>query len=95
MTQSELANRCGINQAQVTRYEKGQNLPTAKMIKRIAEGLNVKIEIFSEVSEISINSLDSDYEKLRDSLINPEQKLALRYVLRSFYLSTKTKLIND
>ncbi len=95
MTQVQFADICGINQTQVTRYENGQNLPSGKMIERIAKALNVKMEVFNELNEISINSLDADYKKLRESLINPEQKLALRHVLRSFYLSTKTKLVND
>ncbi|WP_282133013.1 helix-turn-helix domain-containing protein [Cellulophaga baltica] len=95
LTQSQFAEICGLSQAQVTRYENGQNAPTSRILERIATGLNVSIDVFNEVNEITIASLDADYERLRNTLNNPHQKVALRFLLRSFYLSAKTKLILD
>lgn len=45
MSQSELADITGINQADISRIEAGKANPSLKTLKRIAEGLGKRIEI--------------------------------------------------
>ena len=45
LTQSELASRTGINQTQICNLEKGLANPTVKKLKKIADGLNMDLEI--------------------------------------------------
>ena len=92
-TQSELSKICDISQAQVARYEKGDHMPTKRIINKIINGLGVDSEYFSNLTEVSNSSLDADYQRLRDSLINPEDKLVLRKILRGLYLNTQTKMV--
>ena len=45
MTQKELAERTGINQADVSKLEKGTRNPSIAILKRIAEGLDMDLHI--------------------------------------------------
>lgn len=45
MTQKELAERTGINQADVSKLEKGTRNPSIAILKRIAEGLDMDLNI--------------------------------------------------
>lgn len=45
ITQQELANRTGINRADLSRIENGNANPSLKTLKRIAAGLGKKLEI--------------------------------------------------
>ena len=45
MTQKELAERTGINQADVSKLEKGTRNPSIAILKRIAEGLDMELYI--------------------------------------------------
>src|SRR3989337_1104589 len=40
LTQVELAERCGISQADISRIERGGTSPTTKTLQRIAEALD-------------------------------------------------------
>lgn len=43
LTQAELATRCGIDQADISRIERGATSPTARTLQRIAEALGADI----------------------------------------------------
>ena len=45
LTQSELAQRTGIRQSNISRIEKGQALPSIATLCKIAHGLGKKLEI--------------------------------------------------
>ena len=45
ITQADLAIRTGINQADISKLENGNKNPSLKMLKRLAEGLNMKLKI--------------------------------------------------
>ena len=45
LSQSELANRIGIDQSDLSKVEKGLANPTYKMMKRIANALNCDLDI--------------------------------------------------
>lgn len=44
MTQKELAECTGINQADISKLENGIRNPSVNLLKRLAEGMNLKIE---------------------------------------------------
>lgn len=45
MTQKELAERTGINQADISKLENGTRNPSVKLLKRLAEGLGMALKI--------------------------------------------------
>ena len=45
MTQSELAKRTGINQADISKLENGLRNPTIQLLKRIADSMNMTLKI--------------------------------------------------
>lgn len=45
MTQADLAARTGINQADISKLETGSKNPSLKMLKRLAEGLNMDLRV--------------------------------------------------
>ncbi len=45
LTQADLSLRTGINQADISKLENGNKNPSLKMLKRLAEGLNMDLKI--------------------------------------------------
>ncbi len=45
LTQSELAGRCGIDQADISRIERGATSPTARTLQRIAEAMGAELRL--------------------------------------------------
>lgn len=45
MTQSELAAKTGINQADISKLENGNRNPTLNMLKKLADGLGMTLKI--------------------------------------------------
>ena len=45
MTQKELSEKIGIPQADISRLENGTRNPTLKLLKRLADGLNMELGI--------------------------------------------------
>lgn len=45
LTQRELAERIGIDRSDISRLENGTANPSLKMLKRIAEGLGMRLKI--------------------------------------------------
>ena len=64
MTQKELANRTGINQADISKLENGTRNPSLKLLKKLAAGLGMQLKIefvpmqqslrkqFTEISDV-------------------------------------------
>lgn len=48
LTQVELAERCGISQADISRIERGATSPTAKTLQRIAEALDAEVRLVAK-----------------------------------------------
>ena len=44
LTQKELAERTGINQADISKLENGTRNPSVNLLKRLADGMALKIE---------------------------------------------------
>ena len=45
LTQKELAERSGINQADISKLENGTRNPTVNLLKRLAEGMGMVLKI--------------------------------------------------
>ncbi len=43
LTQAQLAERCGMSQADISRIERGSTNPTARTLQRIADALEVDV----------------------------------------------------
>ena len=45
LTQKELAKRTGINQADISKLENGTRNPSLKLLKRLADGMDMVLKI--------------------------------------------------
>lgn len=45
LTQSDLAERCGIDQGDISRIERGATSPTARTLQRIAEAIGAEVRL--------------------------------------------------
>ena len=45
LTQKELAERTGINQADISKLEKGTRNPSVNLLKRLADGMGMALKI--------------------------------------------------
>ena len=50
MTQAELAERCGVDQGDISRIERGATSPTARTLQRIAEALDADVRLVKRTS---------------------------------------------
>lgn len=50
LTQAQLAERCGIDQGDISRIERGSTSPTAKTLSRIADALGAEVRIVARAS---------------------------------------------
>lgn len=48
LSQKELADRTGINQAEISRLENGTRNPSIKLLQRLADGMNMNLKISFE-----------------------------------------------
>jgi ribosome-binding protein aMBF1 (putative translation factor) len=49
LTQAELAERCGMDQGDISRIERGSTSPTARTLQRIAEALDSDVRLVGRV----------------------------------------------
>jgi DNA-binding XRE family transcriptional regulator len=47
LTQAQLAERCGVDQADISRIEHGSTSPTARTLQRIADALDADVRLVS------------------------------------------------
>ena len=45
LTQTQLAERCGVNQSDISRIERGSMSPTARTLQRIADALDADVRL--------------------------------------------------
>jgi len=50
LTQAQLAERCGVDQGDISRVERGSTSPTARTLQRIAEALDADIRLVDRAS---------------------------------------------
>ena len=57
MTQKDLAMRTGIDQADISKLEKGTRNPSVKLLKRLADGMNMDLKIEFVPKQKHLNNL--------------------------------------
>jgi len=50
LTQAELAERCGMDQGDISRIERGSTSPTTRTLQRIAEVLDADVRLVARAS---------------------------------------------
>ena len=50
LTQAQLAERCGIDQGDISRIERGSTSPTTRTLQRIAEALDADLRLIARAS---------------------------------------------
>jgi ribosome-binding protein aMBF1 (putative translation factor) len=50
LTQAQLAERCGIDQGDISRIERGSTSPTGRTLQRIAEALDADVRLVGRAS---------------------------------------------
>ncbi len=50
LTQTQLAMRCGMDQADISRIERGSTSPTARVLQRIADALDADVRLVARAS---------------------------------------------
>lgn len=50
LTQAELAERCGVDQGDISRIERGATSPTARTLQRIADALDADVRLVTRAS---------------------------------------------
>ena len=55
LTQKELAERTGINQADISKLENGTRNPSLKLLKRLADGMGMTLKIEFVPKEVAKN----------------------------------------
>jgi ribosome-binding protein aMBF1 (putative translation factor) len=50
LTQAQLADRCGMDQADISRIERGATSPTARTLQRIGEALDADVRLVARAS---------------------------------------------
>lgn len=58
LSQAQLAERCGMNQSHISRYEAGDVMPQAPNARRLAEQLGVTVDVIFSACERSRNKAD-------------------------------------
>lgn len=54
LTQKELAERTGINQADISKLENGTKNPSLKLLKRLADGMGMELKIQFVPKKVSL-----------------------------------------
>lgn len=70
MTQKQLAEAVGITEATLSRYENNQRIPSAEILKKIAETLRIGLDYFAD---------DKDFVRIQehtDIMINSKNDIA-------------------
>lgn len=50
LTQAQLAQRCGMSQADISRIERGSTSPTTRTLRRIADALDAEVRLVARSS---------------------------------------------
>ncbi len=50
LTQSQLAERCGMDQGDISRIERGSTSPTTRVLQRIADALDADLKLVARAS---------------------------------------------
>ncbi len=95
-TQKELAERLGMHPNHVSRMEKDKMQPRRSTLEKLAEVFDVDPSVFQHGGEATITTLAQEDPELAElvaqiSLLDKEQRQALRTTLRSMLMCRKFK----
>lgn len=101
LTQKELGEKCGINEANIRKYESGRQSPKLDTLQRIAAGLKIPVEDlipsdeefmqrFSDAS-FTLDQIQREHDKNSRVLDNPET--ATKENFRKFNVSFREDLL--
>jgi transcriptional regulator with XRE-family HTH domain len=90
LTQRELAERCGFNEKQILRYEKGLSEPTADHLTSIAQELSVSADyLLGLVSEPDQRMTEEDLSPMERKLLVAIRQGLIVEALETFTAITK------
>lgn len=104
LSQQELADMIGISKQMISKYEKGDSMPTSTNLLKLGKSLNVKIDYFFKPNKIKLGALNFRKKsifsnKKKDSLeqlikLNLENYLEIEDLLQIDY-SFKNSIANE
>lgn len=78
LSQTELGKRAGVSYVQIGRYEKDINRPSSKVIKKLADALEVETDIFfgsTNEDDLDPGDVNKKFEKLMDLVQGDSEEL--------------------
>ena len=96
ISQTELAEIIGVHQSHIGRYERNESIPTAHIIKKMADVLKVSADyLLSEEEQEITTSLTSDKELLQQfqdiSKLNETDKQFIKKMIKMAINDAKIK----
>ncbi|MEY5042515.1 MAG: hypothetical protein RLZZ414_2079, partial [Bacteroidota bacterium] len=58
LSQQELADMIGVSKQMISKYEKGESIPTSSNLLKLSKSLKVKIDYFFKPSKIELGTLN-------------------------------------
>jgi transcriptional regulator with XRE-family HTH domain len=92
LSQEQLGNLIGIDKRIISRYEKGQTLPSIDVAKKMADALHVSLDYLTGldyslfIQDEEMTKLLKDYE-----LLNNDDKSTIKRFLKAFSLYSKVE----
>lgn len=89
LTQEQLAEKVGIDNKHLSRIEKGRHMPTYRIIKKLADVLNIDIETLDENNTNEIVQPDKIYLKALHILNSAKSETEKKYYLEALQHAQK------
>jgi transcriptional regulator with XRE-family HTH domain len=58
MSLQDLADRIGVSKQMISKYEKGDSIPSSKMLIKLAKALEVKMDYFFLPSSVELGEIN-------------------------------------
>lgn len=58
LSQRDLATTCGVTAMAISKYERGQSMPSSKVLQALADALDVRIEYFFRTQAVELDKLE-------------------------------------
>ena len=96
LTQEQLAEKLGINNRTISRWENGINMPDASLYKKICEVLEISIEELINGEKTNKENIRQSYEKALITTVdnNKKQERKINKLLRILALAVLVSIIS-
>ena len=95
LTQSELGKKASVSYIQIGRYEKNTSKPSSKVIKKLADALDVSTDYFLEdleTKKIGFKEIDPIYNELRTLIVDDNNEmLTLKNILETYVFKNQAR----